>query len=257
MWAWYECNYHNLYITRLYWYWKIIKQKPERVVWVDTRMDARQKSHLSCRENQQNGLCPKWRLRSAWASAQSDQNLRCPHEETLGPYLPIECTVKTDQTGRMFRLMWVFAGSTCHFVGFVMVRLIWEWKKRFKKYYKPIYIHDIHNSDIFWKINHSENLITCTSIKAMKQARETWKLINAKRHSIGKAGKLIAAKRSRFTVTNIKTDILVGSLSEGARTFLAVTSGTSRCFTIVTNGTLVTELSSCIVPTILKERLNK
>ena len=25
------------------------------------------------------------KLRSAWASAQSDQSLRCPHEESLGP----------------------------------------------------------------------------------------------------------------------------------------------------------------------------
>ena len=32
--------------------------------------------------NQQNGLCAQWRLRSAWASAQSDQSLRCPHEAT-------------------------------------------------------------------------------------------------------------------------------------------------------------------------------
>ena len=29
------------------------------------------------------------------ASAQSDQSLRCPHEETLGPQLPIERTTKT------------------------------------------------------------------------------------------------------------------------------------------------------------------
>ena len=28
-------------------------------------------------------------LRSAWASARSDQSLRCPHEESLGPQLPI------------------------------------------------------------------------------------------------------------------------------------------------------------------------
>ena len=27
--------------------------------------------------------------------AQSDQSLRCPHEESLGPQLPIECTAKT------------------------------------------------------------------------------------------------------------------------------------------------------------------
>ena len=31
----------------------------------------------------------------------------------------------SDHTGRMPRLIWVFAGRTCHFVGFVMRRLIW------------------------------------------------------------------------------------------------------------------------------------
>ena len=29
----------------------------------------------------------------------------------------------SDRTGRMPRLIWVFAGRTCHFVGFVMRRL--------------------------------------------------------------------------------------------------------------------------------------
>ena len=29
-------------------------------------------------------LCAQRRLRSSWASAQSDQSLRCPHEENLG-----------------------------------------------------------------------------------------------------------------------------------------------------------------------------
>ena len=37
------------------------------------------------RQNQQNGMCAQQRLRSAWASAQSDQSLRCPREESLGP----------------------------------------------------------------------------------------------------------------------------------------------------------------------------
>ena len=32
-------------------------------------------------------------------------------------------TAKTDQTGQMPRLIWVFAGRTCHFWGFVMLRL--------------------------------------------------------------------------------------------------------------------------------------
>ena len=29
----------------------------------------------------------------------------------------------SDQTGRMPRLIWVFAGNTCHFIGFVTMRL--------------------------------------------------------------------------------------------------------------------------------------
>ena len=37
------------------------------------------------RQNQQNGMCTQRRLRSAWASAQSDQSLRYPNEDSLGP----------------------------------------------------------------------------------------------------------------------------------------------------------------------------
>ena len=40
-------------------------------------------------------VCAKRRLRSAWASAQSDQSLRCLHVEILGPKLAIERTAKT------------------------------------------------------------------------------------------------------------------------------------------------------------------
>ena len=51
-------------------------------------------------------LCAQRSLRSAWASAQSDQSLRCPHEESFDPYLPTERIAKTlDQTGRMPRLI--------------------------------------------------------------------------------------------------------------------------------------------------------
>ena len=45
--------------------------------------------------NKQNGMCAQRRLRSAWAAGQSDQCFRCPHEESLGPYLPVELTLKT------------------------------------------------------------------------------------------------------------------------------------------------------------------
>ena len=37
---------------------------------------------------------------------------------------PLGHSKDADQTGWMPRLIWVFAGSTCHFVGFVMRRLI-------------------------------------------------------------------------------------------------------------------------------------
>ena len=36
-------------------------------------------------QNQQKWVFAQRRLRSAWASAQCDQSLRCPHEESLGP----------------------------------------------------------------------------------------------------------------------------------------------------------------------------
>ena len=39
----------------------------------------------SARQNQQNGMCTQWRLRSAWVSAPSDLSLCCPHVESLGP----------------------------------------------------------------------------------------------------------------------------------------------------------------------------
>ena len=44
---------------------------------------------------QQNGMCAQRGLRSAWASAQSDQSLRCPLEESLGPKLFFKRTAKT------------------------------------------------------------------------------------------------------------------------------------------------------------------
>ena len=68
------------------------------------------------RQNLQNYLCAQRRLRSAWASPQSDQNLR------FVLYLVAEdqsnlqvASEDSDQTGRMARLIWVFAGRTAYF----------------------------------------------------------------------------------------------------------------------------------------------
>ena len=66
-----------------------------------------------------NDMCAQRRLRSAWESAQSDQSPRCFRRKKL----PIERTVTTLIRLRMPRLIWVFAGRTCHFVGFVVRRL--------------------------------------------------------------------------------------------------------------------------------------
>ena len=68
--------------------------------------------------------CAQWRLKSAWASTQSDQSLRCLHEESLSPYLPIErkrrhCSDRADAQADL-SLCWAHT----QFVGFVTRRLI-------------------------------------------------------------------------------------------------------------------------------------
>ena len=65
-------------------------------------------------------LCVQRRLRSAWASAQSDQSLRCPHEESLGPQLPLSALRRVDAQADL-SLHWAHT----HFVGFVISWLIW------------------------------------------------------------------------------------------------------------------------------------
>ena len=66
-------------------------------------------------------LCAQRRLRSAWASAQSDQSLHC----LLSGLLRTQCffmrTVKT--LIRICPFWLVFAGRIGHFVGFVVLRL--------------------------------------------------------------------------------------------------------------------------------------
>ena len=71
--------------------------------------------------NQQNDLCtqrslgirPIWleSSLSAWWNSGSLATHRAPSEDS-------------NQTGQMLRLIWVFTGGTCHFVGFVMMRLL-------------------------------------------------------------------------------------------------------------------------------------
>ena len=77
-------------------------------------------------QNQQNGMCAEQRLRSAWASAQSgirpvwSESSLCAQWVAKDPSFLQADSKDSDQTGRMPRLIRVFAGPTCQFVGFVM-----------------------------------------------------------------------------------------------------------------------------------------
>ena len=53
-------------------------------------------------------LCTQWRLRSAWASTQSDLSLCCALIGLLRTQAFFMRKEKTDQTGKMTRLIWVF-----------------------------------------------------------------------------------------------------------------------------------------------------
>ena len=58
------------------------------------------------------GICPVWSVFACAQLVPKDQNFL--HADSKD----------ADQTGRMPRLIWVFAGRTGHFVGFVMRRLM-------------------------------------------------------------------------------------------------------------------------------------
>ena len=77
-------------------------------------------------QNEQNGMCAQRRLRSAWASTQSDQNLRCPYEESLVLSYPLSAQQRlwSDWADAQADLSLRWAHS--HFVGFVMSRLIYS-----------------------------------------------------------------------------------------------------------------------------------
>ena len=67
-------------------------------------------------QNQQNGMCAQRRL----TSGQSDQSSLSAWRKLESLATHWAHSEDSDQTGRMPRLIWVFAGHTCHFVGFVM-----------------------------------------------------------------------------------------------------------------------------------------
>ena len=105
-------------------------------------------------QNQQNGMCAQRRLRSVWASAQSHQSSLCAQWVAKDPSCLHADSKDSDQTGRMPRLIWVFAGRTCHFVGFVMKRLTLE--VQMSQCMRKEYLS--HR----WTANAQVNMCTCT-----------------------------------------------------------------------------------------------
>ena len=95
-------------------------------------------------------------------------SLHCLHEETLGPKLPNERTVTTlDQTGRMPRLIWVFAGCTCHFVGFVRLHIVFCLRKDQCSLNSTVQHCQLYNIDncLAQACNHHE--INCTTLSSV------------------------------------------------------------------------------------------
>ena len=73
-------------------------------------------------KTQQNGMCAQWRLCPVWSGSSLSTWSKLRSLATHWAH-----NEDSDQTVRMPRLIWVFIGCTCHFVGFVMRRFIRLW----------------------------------------------------------------------------------------------------------------------------------
>ena len=90
----------------------------------DSPSQSKKNQYMSCLVTKPTKwLCAQRRLRSALASAQSDQTSLTAWRNIGSSATHWAHREDFDQTGRMPRVIWVFAGHTCHFVGFVMRRL--------------------------------------------------------------------------------------------------------------------------------------
>ena len=81
-------------------------------------------------------LSAQRRLRSAWVFAQSVQSSLCAQWVAKDQSFLHAHSEASDQTGWMPRLIWVFPGRRCHFVGFVMRWLTYV------QFWSCIYKHD-------------------------------------------------------------------------------------------------------------------
>ena len=89
LWLWLSIDYSINFLYTCFYTYTYVKPKTNKISELLVFSCYLIIKWVASWQNQQNGMCAKRRLRSAWASAQSDQSLHCPHEKSLSPQLPL------------------------------------------------------------------------------------------------------------------------------------------------------------------------
>ena len=113
-------------------------------------------------QNQQNGLCAQQRLRSVWVSARSDQSSLSTWRNLESLATHWSHSKDSDQTRQMPRLIRVFTGRTCYFVGFVMsLPIVGLFKIKLSKIFFLIWhnrFYACHKLSKQWKVRETDAL---------------------------------------------------------------------------------------------------
>ena len=140
-------------------YWPV-NLSPIRLLWLE--VVAVMYPHMSCLMSKPTKwLCAQRRLRSAWASAQPDQSSLCALWVAKDQRFLHADSENSDQTGRMPRLIWVFAGCTA-----ILLVLSWGGSYVSRHSHVPLYPTPVG----YWPVNdptvrtplpHPSTLLTC------------------------------------------------------------------------------------------------
>ena len=120
------------------------------------------------RQNQQNDSAPSWRLRSAWASAQSDQSLHC----VLNGYLRTQAFFML--TAKTLIRLGGYPGWSESSLGAHVIMLVLSWGSSY-------YMSETEESSIFLPLlmGHSKHSISFPCWKR-KWSKEVKKLVGSK-----------------------------------------------------------------------------
>ena len=101
----------TIFLAKFHWFWQFLLSVMENMRRLMTKPT---KWHVSPAKTQISlGIHPVW-----------SESLPCTQWVAKGPSCLHADSEDSDQTGLMPRLIWVFAGRTCNFVGFVMRQII-------------------------------------------------------------------------------------------------------------------------------------